>query len=118
MEDGGGSGSQRRNQTGATTTPGSGGDKLAGPWSKDKKDPSAPAADKEEELVRARSGRAESRPGRSQSRGRASVAAAAGLPSLTRPGPGGGSVRRRQWQQNGPSPVGASSRLRPSDASL
>ncbi|ETE59186.1 26S proteasome non-ATPase regulatory subunit 2 [Ophiophagus hannah] len=48
MEDGGG-GCQRRPQAGGST-PGSGDDKLTGPWSKDKKDPNAPAADKEQEL--------------------------------------------------------------------
>ncbi|KAL7991043.1 hypothetical protein Chor_014473 [Crotalus horridus] len=47
MEDGGGC--QRRSKAGGST-PGSGDDKLAGPWSKDKKDPNAPAADKEQEL--------------------------------------------------------------------
>ncbi|XP_026543447.1 26S proteasome non-ATPase regulatory subunit 2 [Notechis scutatus] len=49
MENGGGGGGQSRSQPGGST-PGSGDDKLRGPWSKDKKDPNAPTADKEQEL--------------------------------------------------------------------
>lgn len=48
MDEGGGS--QRRSQS--ADGPGAGEEKQAGPWSKDKKDPNAPAADKEQELVR------------------------------------------------------------------
>nr|XP_020633883.1 26S proteasome non-ATPase regulatory subunit 2 [Pogona vitticeps] len=52
MEDGGGSGGSSSNscQRRSQSSSGTGDEKQAGPWSRDKKDPNAPVADKEQEL--------------------------------------------------------------------